>query len=127
MRDSPSGWRRRTEADRAWEGRVAAALGPGRGIGSLAGAAPPGRDRSLERVLRSREAVVALPRRGIADLDRQAFEAVEKTTLPIERLSGGYRITLPAFDFIALLVVGHGSRPTLPHQTAPGPTDVAHR
>ena len=46
----------------------------------------------------------------------------------IERLSGGYRVTLPAFDFIALLVVGHASRPPmLPHQTALGPTPVAPR
>ena len=57
-----------------------------------------------------------------------AFEAVEKKTLPIERLSGGYRVTLPAFDFMALLVAGHGSRPPmLPHETAPGRTDMAHR
>ncbi len=51
-----------------------------------------------------------------------AFEAVEKKTLPIERLSGGYRVTLPAFDFMALLVVGNGSRPPmLPHETSARP------
>jgi hypothetical protein len=57
-----------------------------------------------------------------------AFEAVEKKTLPIERLSGGYRVTLPAVDFMALLVVGHGSGPPMPpHEVAPSPTAVAHR
>ena len=40
-----------------------------------------------------------------------AFEAVTRTTLTIERLKGGYRVALPDFDFMALLVVGHGRRP----------------
>jgi hypothetical protein len=54
----------------------------------------------------------------------RAVEAVTGRTLPIERLSRGYRVALPEFQFMALLVVGRARRPLAPHETAPGPTDV---
>ena len=40
-----------------------------------------------------------------------AFEAVSRKTLPVERIKGGYRVALPEFPFLALLVVGRGRRP----------------
>jgi hypothetical protein len=38
-----------------------------------------------------------------------AFEAVTRKTLTIERIKGGYRVALPTFDFMSLLVVGRAS------------------
>jgi hypothetical protein len=54
----------------------------------------------------------------------RAVEAVKGITLPIERLKGGYRVSLPTIDFMALLAVGPARRPLTPHETAPGPMDV---
>jgi len=57
----------------------------------------------------------------------RAVEAVTGTTLPIERLTRGYRVSLPRFDFMALLVVAPARRPLAPHETAPGPMPVHPR
>jgi hypothetical protein len=50
----------------------------------------------------------------------RAIEAVSGTTLAVERARGGYRVTLPAFPFVALLVVTRARRPLAPHEQAPG-------
>jgi hypothetical protein len=53
-----------------------------------------------------------------------AFEAVRRKTLSIERIKGGYRVALPRFPFLALLVVGYGRRPVIPHEPIPDQGDM---
>jgi hypothetical protein len=48
-----------------------------------------------------------------------AFEAVTHKALTIERLKGAYRVALPTFDFLSLLVVGRARRPLGPHEQLP--------
>jgi hypothetical protein len=44
----------------------------------------------------------------------RAVEAIEDTPLEVVRAQGGYRVHLPKFDFMALLVVTRESRWPLP-------------
>jgi hypothetical protein len=41
----------------------------------------------------------------------RAVEAVSKTALPVHAFSGGYRVSLPPFSYMALLVVTIASSP----------------
>jgi hypothetical protein len=55
----------------------------------------------------------------------RALEAISGKTLSVKSFSGGYRVELPPFRALALLVVSRSLRPLGPHEPAPGPADVA--
>jgi hypothetical protein len=51
----------------------------------------------------------------------RAFEAVSGTTLTVASVPGGYRVELPPFRALALLVVSRSLRPLGPHEPVPEP------
>ena len=55
----------------------------------------------------------------------RAFEAVEQKWLPVHPVfPSGYRVDLPAFSFLAVLVVARRLRPLVPHEQVPDRQDV---
>lgn len=67
-----------------------------------------------------------LPQRwGLVPFPRlRAIEAVSGTRLVVRRVPGGYRVDLPAFPFLAVVVVGRVLRPRDPHDLVPDRQDV---
>jgi len=55
----------------------------------------------------------------------RAIEAISGATLTVKPFPGGYRVNLPEFPFLALLVVARALRPLFPRERVPGRTDVA--
>jgi hypothetical protein len=54
----------------------------------------------------------------------RALEAISGGPLPVQLSAGGFRVDLPAFRAMALLVVSRSLRPLGPHEPAPGQADV---
>jgi hypothetical protein len=55
----------------------------------------------------------------------RAFEAVKQKWLPVHPVfPSGYRVDLPAFSFLAVLVVARRLRPLVPHEQVPDRQDV---
>jgi hypothetical protein len=54
----------------------------------------------------------------------RAFEAVSRTRLVVQPVPGGYRVDVPAFPFLALVVVARVLRPLVPHELVPDRQDV---
>jgi hypothetical protein len=54
----------------------------------------------------------------------RAIEAVSRTRLVVQRVPGGYRVDVPAFPFLAVVVVARGFRPLIPHDVVPNRQDV---
>jgi hypothetical protein len=54
----------------------------------------------------------------------RATEVLSGQSVDVERMPGGYRVELPSFQDMALLVVSRSLRPLGPHEPAPGPIDA---
>jgi hypothetical protein len=52
----------------------------------------------------------------------RAIEAVSGTRLVVQRVPGGYRVDVPAFPFLAVVVVARD--PLVPHDVVPDRQDV---